>query len=104
MHINNIRPFDEKASDSSPDTDSRTTAFMDAIRTRVADGDEKQRQRWVKSIKPTAVRKPLTPARPAWLNAPKAAQGTPKSTKMLRSRPFGSPKRKPPQSDTSGEG
>lgn len=88
------KPDSEKASEMPSASDSRTTSFMDALRARVTAGDEKQQKKWAKSIKPV-VQKPLAPARPEWLNAPKTplTAAKPKHTSM--SRPFGSPKRKP---------
>jgi hypothetical protein len=89
-----IKPFSEAASDPSMTSDSRTTNFMDVLRARVAETDEKQRQKWVKAVKPAPARKPLTPARPDWLNDPKTTQATAKPAKTLYSRPAGSPKKK----------
>jgi hypothetical protein len=89
-----IRPFSEESSDLPVTSDARTTDFMDVLRARVAASDEKQHQKWAKAIKPAAPRKPMTPGRPDWLNAPKPPQSAPKSSKTSQSRPFGSPKRK----------
>ena len=93
-----IRPFSEEASDEPVNSDSRTNTFMDDLRARVAAEDEKQRQKWAKLNKPAASKKPLTPARPDWLNAPKPAQTASKQPATpSRSRPFGSPKKKRPE-------
>jgi hypothetical protein len=89
-----IKPFSEESSDLPVTSDARTTDFMDVLRARVAASDEKQQQKWVKATKPAAPRKPLTPARPEWLNQPKSPQSAAKATKTLQSRPFGSPKKK----------
>jgi hypothetical protein len=90
-----IRPFNEESTDQSITSDSRTNTFMDDLRARVAANDEKQRQKWTKAVKPAAARKPLTPARPDWLNAPKPAQTASKQPATPpRSRPPGSPKKK----------
>ena len=89
-----IRPFSEEASDEAVSADHRTTTFMDELRARVAAGDEKQRQKWTKAVKPAAARKPLTPARPDWLNDPKPAQTAKQPPAPVRTRPFGSPKKK----------
>ncbi len=94
-----IRPFDEEGSDTptAADSDYRTTTFMDDLRARIAAGDEKQRQKWEKARKPAVQRKPITPARPEWLNQPKSPQAASKPAVAPRSRPFGSPKRKRPE-------
>ena len=90
-----IRPFSEENNDDSASSDSRTNTFMDDLRARVAAGDEKQRQKWAKAVKPAAAHKPLTPARPDWLNAPKPAQTASKQpATSAQSRPIGSPKKK----------
>jgi hypothetical protein len=91
-----IKPFSEDDSDVQPTNDSRSNTFMDDLRARVAAKDEKQRQKWAKAVKPAAPRKPLTPARPDWLNAPKPAKAAPNPASTAVSRPFGSPKRKRP--------
>jgi hypothetical protein len=91
-----IRPFTEVTGDStSPvsDPDSRATTFMDTLRTRITQQDETQQQKWEKAVKPAAARKPLTPARPGWLKAPKPPQAPQKPAAVPRTRPFGSPKR-----------
>jgi hypothetical protein len=88
-----IRPFSEEANNESVSSDSRTNTFMDDLRARVAANDEKQRQKWAKAVKPTATKKPLTPARPDWLNAPKTEKAAIPAT-AKRTRPPGSPKKK----------
>ena len=99
-----IRPFNEEASDvpTASDSDNRTNTFMDDLRSRIAAADEKQRLKWEKAVKPAARQKPITPARPDWLNAPKPAQTATKSAPPNRSRPMGSPKRKRAESGASG--
>ncbi len=100
-----IRPFNEESSDLPIADDSRSTTFMDALRSRVADGDEKERQKWEKAAKPVVKRKPLTPARPEWLGTPKSQQTTPKSsTKANNTNPFGKSKKKRTGSNSIGEG
>ncbi len=89
-----IRPFNEESMDELVDAASRPNTFMEDLRARVAAGDEKQRQKWTKAAKPAAARKPLTPARPDWLNDPKPAQTAKQPAAPVRTRPFGSPKKK----------
>jgi hypothetical protein len=100
----NIRPFNAEASTMPADDDSRTTTFMDGLRTRVASSDEKQRKQWEKSVKPKEVRsKPLTPARPDWLNTPENLPAEPKPAMAKRFLPFALPKRKPVRSNGMGD-
>jgi hypothetical protein len=89
-----IRPFSEEISSDSASSDARTSTFMDDLRARVAAEDEKQRQKWAKAAKPAATRKPLTPARPDWLDAPKPEKAAPSPTTPKRTRPPGNSKKK----------
>ena len=88
-----IRPYNEESSDESVSADQRTTTFMDDLRARVATEDEKQRQKWAKSTKPAAPKKPLTPARPDWLDAPKPQKAA-SPEPSVRSHPKGNHKKK----------
>lgn len=91
-----IQPFDEEGHEApaAVDPDNRTNTFMDDLRARTAAADEKQRLKWAKATKPAAQPKPLTPARPVWLNKPKPPQPAAKAAPATFTRPTGSPKKK----------
>ncbi|MBZ0285135.1 MAG: hypothetical protein K8L97_30660 [Anaerolineae bacterium] len=98
-----IQPFSEEDNNLPLTGDSRTTSFMDELRARVADSDEKQRQKWAKAVKPAAKRKPITPARPEWLSAPKQRQAAAKPTTKPSSHPFGNLKKKRAETNSTNE-
>lgn len=89
-----IRPFSEEGSDLPTGDDSRTTKFMEMLRARVAAADEKQRQKWEKSVKPRKARKPFTPSHPAWLIVAAPQKAAPAPAKDSETRPVRFPKKK----------
>jgi hypothetical protein len=89
-----IQPYDEEGYEApaAADPDYRANTFMDDLRARTAVADEKQRMKWAKATKPAAQPKPLTPARPVWLNKAKPAQPAAKAASKTVPRAAGRPK------------
>ncbi|MBL8156217.1 MAG: hypothetical protein JNM70_18705 [Anaerolineae bacterium] len=89
-----IRPFSQESGDLPADDDSRAATFMERLRARVAVADEKQRQKWAKSTKPSKARKPFVPNHPSWLVEAAPKKAAPVPLKDSQSRPNRVPKKK----------